>query len=175
MPERGEPNRFRMEALPDQFLTLPTSIHISMDCYGYNIQDFHYELLFFPNTKYSRTHIFQDLHDDIYEQASRSGVPDLELKVNKIKNNINIELMTMTFDNPSVGLPRFTYRQPSLLGGGHAEYQFDENEFQTYNIAASNLGPCSVSVKRLADDYPGGYPPTSKIWQVVIHNYHHYI
>ena len=148
---------------------------------GLNRQDVHYELLFFPNTKYSRIHTLKSLTDAIDEQASRSGVPDLELKVNKIKlppfepeNNINIELMTMTFDNPDVGYPRFTYRQPSALGGKHAEWQFDENEFQTYNIAASNLGPCSMSVQRLTDGYPeGAYPQFSKNWQVVF-DYHSY-
>ncbi len=164
-------------------MTLQTSVVFKLGPYGGAKENVRYELEFFTGEKYQRTHTLQYEDDTVCESGRRLGVPDIELKVKKIETYplepgkiAQVDLMTMTFTNPDIGTPTFTYDQPKARGGGSEDKGFDVNDQEIYVIKAAYFGSFYLSVQRIGDGGPCGgglfTPETySKNWTVVFgHN-----
>ena len=161
-------------------MTLATSVKfdISKDAVK---EDVFYELLFFPGESYHRIHALKYPEDNFYEEASRSGVYDIILKVQKTKTyaleqnktpEVDI-IMDVYFTNPSIGSPVFSYQDgtvPYDSEGNLKQWGFGENDKRDFKIQSKYskfFGPFSISVQRLKDGVPGGGSHECKNWHFI--------
>ncbi len=129
-------------------------------------EDSFYQLLFFPEDSYKRIHTLQYPEDSFYEEASRSGVIDVELRVIKTKiypveqhkRPDSIIVTDMFISNPNVEAPYFrcSNTEGSITTKGWYFSEFSENEKKYIKIQSKFFGPFSISVERLKDGYPQG-------------------
>ncbi len=159
--------------------SLPTSVHFDIS-FLVASKYIYYQLEFFPGEEYKRTYTLRSPKDNFYESALRfgSGVPDINVTVTRYQEDgpyptelPNPEmLMGMTFDNPRIGTPEFTYNPNNR--GKEVKYTFKEFEKKVVTIQDNPVSffPFNISVERLKDGYPEGgdmRDQMCKNWRVV--------